>query len=160
MGARNASGEHWGAWLRRLGESMRELRRSLDLSQEELASRAGLSQGSLSRFENGCNGNIGALVILKLGAALARECHGPREFLLSDAIKGVVAEFVRLGGPTLASATSVRWTGPIDGVPGPRASGAWRQAGPATERNFLLREQGILGLVRLSSQDPPSRCTT
>src|SRR4030095_324823 len=62
--------EDWCAWLRKLGESMRELRESLGLSQEELASRAGLSQGSVSRFENGRNSHIGALVILKLGAAL------------------------------------------------------------------------------------------
>jgi len=90
----------WSAWLRRLGTSMRDLRESLGLSQEEVASRAGLSQGSVSRFENGRNTHIGALVVLKLGAALVRQCDGPREPLLREAMTGVLDDFVRLsGGP-------------------------------------------------------------
>ena len=79
---------------------MRDLRESLGLSQEEVASRAGLSQGSVSRFENGRNTHIGALVVLKLGAALVRQCDGPREPLLREALAGVLDDFIRLsGGP-------------------------------------------------------------
>jgi DNA-binding XRE family transcriptional regulator len=127
--------EDWCAWLRKLGESMRELRESLGLSQEELASRAGLSQGSVSRFENGRNSHIGALVILKLGAALARQCHGPREHLLLDAMKGVLNEFGRLSGPALTAATLVDGTASANGGSAPRL------ASPLGDgRNLFLRE--------------------
>ena len=122
----------WSSWLRRLGTSMRDLRESLGLSQEEVASRAGLSQGSVSRFENGRNSHIGALVILKLGAALARQCHGPREHLLLDAMKGVLDEFGRLSGPALTL---------VDGSASPNGGSAHRLVPtPGDGRNLFLRE--------------------
>ena len=117
---------------------MRELRESLGLSQEELASRAGLSQGSVSRFENGRNSHIGALVILKLGAALARQCQGPREHLLLDAMKGVLEEFGRLSGPALTAATIPDGTA-ADGASAPRPAAA-RHTTLAAGRNLFLRE--------------------
>ena len=131
--------EDWCAWLRRLGQSLRELRESLGLSQEELASRAGLSQGSVSRFENGRNTHIGALVILKLGAALARQCHGPREHLLFDAMNGVLEEFGRLSGPALTAAALVDGASASDGAPAPR-NGSTRHATPHDGHNLFLRE--------------------
>jgi len=117
---------------------MRELRESLGLSQEELASRAGLSQGSVSRFENGRNSHIGALVILKLGAALARQCHGPREHLLLDVMKGVLEDFGRLSGPALTAATLLDGAA-VDGASAPRPAAA-RLATLADGRNLFLRE--------------------
>jgi len=130
--------EDWCAWLRRLGESLRELREALGLSQEELASRAGLSQGSVSRFENGRNSHIGALVILKLGAALARQCHGHREHLLLDAMRGVLEEFGRLSGPALTAATFLDGAA-VDGASATRPAAA-RHTTLADERNLFLRE--------------------
>jgi DNA-binding Xre family transcriptional regulator len=131
---------------------MRELRESLGLSQEELASRAGLSQGSVSRFENGRNNHIGALVILKLGAALARQCHGPRESLLFDAMRDVVADFARLGGPAL-SGTALRGAGAVDGVASPRAEGG-RHGGAAAGRNLFSRERETWTIAHQGSIRP------
>jgi DNA-binding XRE family transcriptional regulator len=132
--------EDWGKWLRRLGGAMRDLRESLGLPQEELASRAGVSQGSVSRFENGCSSHIGALVVLKLAATLVRQCRGPKEPLLLDALKGILEEFGWPGFPPPATGRD----------------GASRQTPPSTRHNAFVQEgdtwtivhQGSILLVR------------
>jgi hypothetical protein len=134
--------EDWGVWLRRLGGAMRDLRESLGLSQEELATSAGLSQGSVSRFENGRSSHIGALVVLKLGAAVVRQCRGPKEPVLLDALKGMLEEFGRPGFLTLAT--------------GRHLDGASRRTPPSIPHDALIREgdtwrivhQGAVRLVR------------
>jgi transcriptional regulator with XRE-family HTH domain len=55
---------------RRLGAVVRRLRRQQDLTQDQLARRAGLDQGHVSQIESGKRANPSALVIKKLARAL------------------------------------------------------------------------------------------
>jgi transcriptional regulator with XRE-family HTH domain len=55
---------------RRLGAVVRRLRRQRDLTQDQLARRAGLDQGHVSQIESGKRANPSALVIKKLARAL------------------------------------------------------------------------------------------
>jgi transcriptional regulator with XRE-family HTH domain len=55
---------------KRLGAVVRRLRRQQDLTQEQLARRAGLNQGHLSQIESGARSYPSALVIKKLARAL------------------------------------------------------------------------------------------
>jgi transcriptional regulator with XRE-family HTH domain len=84
---------------------MHELREALGLTQEELARRAGLSQGSVSRFENGRSDGIAAIVVLRLTVALARACRGPNRHLMIETLAGPLAELAgQLGGQTISLA--------------------------------------------------------
>jgi transcriptional regulator with XRE-family HTH domain len=55
---------------RRLGAVVRRLRKQRDLTQEQLAARAGLTQGHLSRLEAGERPNPGAVTLKRLARAL------------------------------------------------------------------------------------------
>jgi len=55
---------------KRLGAVVRRLRRQHDLTQEQLARRAGLDQGHLSQIESGKRANPSAAVLKKLARAL------------------------------------------------------------------------------------------
>jgi transcriptional regulator with XRE-family HTH domain len=60
-----------GAWMRALGLRMRQSRRFLGLSQEQLAIAAGVSQGAVSRLEAGTGLATPYLVVLHVQRALA-----------------------------------------------------------------------------------------
>ena len=60
----------WTAWMRRLASQLRRLRRFLGLSQGELARRAGVSQGAVSRLETGRARMTPLVVVLKIGVVL------------------------------------------------------------------------------------------
>jgi transcriptional regulator with XRE-family HTH domain len=55
---------------KRLGAVVRRLRRQQDLTQEQLARRAGVTQGHLSQIETGARTNPGALIVKRLARAL------------------------------------------------------------------------------------------
>jgi transcriptional regulator with XRE-family HTH domain len=77
---------------------MRDVRESLGLTQEQLARLAAVSQGSVSRFENGRHGNIAALVVLELTVALARQCRGQAAHLQLQAFDGLLDELALIFG--------------------------------------------------------------
>jgi transcriptional regulator with XRE-family HTH domain len=55
---------------KRLGAVVRRLRREQDLTQAQLARRAGVTQGHLSLIESGARPNTGALIVRRLARAL------------------------------------------------------------------------------------------
>jgi HTH-type transcriptional regulator/antitoxin HipB len=55
---------------KRLGAVVRRLRRTQDLTQAQLARRAGLAQGHVSEIETGVRTHPSAVVIKKLARAL------------------------------------------------------------------------------------------
>ena len=57
--------------MKEIGERARRMRELLGLSQEQLARRAGVSQGAVSRFEIGRGLNTPLLVSIKINASLA-----------------------------------------------------------------------------------------
>ncbi|MCW5891655.1 MAG: helix-turn-helix transcriptional regulator [bacterium] len=60
----------WARWMRGLGRQVQRLREFLGLSQEQLARLAGVSQGAISRLENGRGLATPLLVVLKVNEAL------------------------------------------------------------------------------------------
>jgi transcriptional regulator with XRE-family HTH domain len=55
---------------KRLGAVVRRLRRQQDLTQEQLARRAGIAQAHVSQIESGARANPSAMVVKKLARAL------------------------------------------------------------------------------------------
>ena len=62
----------WRQWMRDLGRRLRDTREFLVLSQQEVATLAGVSQGAVSRLETGHGLATPLLVVLKVQRALAR----------------------------------------------------------------------------------------
>lgn len=60
----------WQQWMRTLGEQVRRMRAFVGLSQEELARRAGVSQGSVSRLESGRGLATPVLVVARINRVL------------------------------------------------------------------------------------------
>lgn len=60
----------WARWMRGLGRQVQRLREFLGLSQDQLARIAGVSQGAISRLENGRGLATPLLVVLKVNEAL------------------------------------------------------------------------------------------
>ena len=58
--------------MRALGRQNRAIREFLGLSQEEVARRAGVSQGAVSRLEAGRGMSTPLLVVMKVGRVLSR----------------------------------------------------------------------------------------
>jgi len=58
-----------------LGEAVAERRRALGLKQGDVAARAGVAQGALSRFERGKLSEFGSRKLLAVLAALGMELH-------------------------------------------------------------------------------------
>ena len=77
----------WQAWFHNLGQQTRALRELLGLSQDRLALLAGVSQGSVSRFEKGNARCTPAIVMLKLAVALARQCHADNRALAEPLVR-------------------------------------------------------------------------
>lgn len=120
---------------------MRDLRRSLGLTQGELARHARLSQGSVSRLENGRNENVAALVILKFTEALARQCRRSTRHGSGEALTALVVELagagkslaIALGGPRV----SVSYPSlPVDSGRG------WDRAAALDGQRGVLRREG------------------
>lgn len=60
----------WAGWMRGMGRYTRRLRLLTGLSQEQLARRAGVSQGAVSRLEAGRAINAPLVVVMKINAAM------------------------------------------------------------------------------------------
>jgi transcriptional regulator with XRE-family HTH domain len=91
----------WKEWMRQVGRHNRRVREFLGLSQDELAQRAGVSQGAVSRFESGRGINTPFLAILRIHLAIA---HALRELdpgILDDQVKKFLKhmEFFWTPGP-------------------------------------------------------------
>ena len=77
--------EHdWRRWMKEIGERARRMREFVGLSQEQLAKRAGVSQGAISRFEIGRGLNTPLLVSIKINASLATALSGVDPTLLTE----------------------------------------------------------------------------
>lgn len=77
----------WKQWMHALGGQARRAREFLGLPQMELAARAGVSQGSVSRFEAGRGLATPMLVVLKIHLALMRELRRVDPDVLNDHLK-------------------------------------------------------------------------
>ena len=80
----------WHTWFRNLGRQTRALRELLGLSQSRLALLAGVSQGSVSRFEKGIAQGTRAVVMFKLAVALARQCRAEKHERLAEPLLRVL----------------------------------------------------------------------
>ena len=80
----------WGEWMRALGRQGRRIRELLNLSQEELARMAGVSQGAVSRLEAGRGLATPMLVVLKISLALARRLKTVDPKLLADDVRNIL----------------------------------------------------------------------
>jgi len=69
------SGEQavWQQWIRDLGRQLRRRRELAGLSQDQLARRAGVSQGAVSRLEMARGLATPLLIVVKINLVLARE---------------------------------------------------------------------------------------
>ena len=86
----------WHAWFRNLGQQARTLRELLGLSQDRLALLAGVSQGSVSRFEKGIAQGTTAVVMFKLAVALARQCRAENHERLAELLLRVLDDIEEL----------------------------------------------------------------
>lgn len=66
--------------LQKLGTKIKEERKALGLTQEELAQRIGNQKPYVSAIENGKKGNITLEMLAKIAAALGKKL--PEEWLL------------------------------------------------------------------------------
>lgn len=60
----------WARWMRGLGRQVQRVREFLGFSQDQLARLAGVSQGAISRLENGRGMATPLLVVMKVNEAL------------------------------------------------------------------------------------------
>jgi transcriptional regulator with XRE-family HTH domain len=65
-----ANGIDWSRWMRELGAQVLRVREFLGLSQDQLSRIAGVSQGAVSRLENGRGMATPLLVVTKICGAL------------------------------------------------------------------------------------------
>src|SRR5262245_48335111 len=79
-----ANATDWARWMRGLGEQVLRVREFLGFSQEQLARIAGVSQGAVSRLENGRGVATPLLVVTKVSAALRTALGRVDPELLSD----------------------------------------------------------------------------
>lgn len=77
--------------MRALGRQNRSIREFLGLSQEEVARRAGVSQGAVSRLEAGRGMSTPLLVVMKVGRVLFEAMAALGPDVLREDIRRVVA---------------------------------------------------------------------
>jgi DNA-binding XRE family transcriptional regulator len=99
--ARPAPDTVWKEWMRQFGKHIRRVREFLGLSQDDLAQRAGVSQGAVSRFEGGRGVNTPFLAILRLNMALARELNAMDPAMLDEQVKKFLRHMEFLCVPTM-----------------------------------------------------------
>ncbi len=80
----------WAEWMQRFGRQTRRVRESVGLSQDELARVAGVSQGAVSRLENGRGVATPFVVVLKVNGALARELRKLDPSLLDERLQRAI----------------------------------------------------------------------
>jgi transcriptional regulator with XRE-family HTH domain len=130
--------QDWRRWMKDIGERARRMREFVGLSQEQLAKRAGVSQGAVSRFEIGRGLNTPLLVSIKINAALASALSTVDATLLTDAARRFVESMDRLSLPNDPDATPP--PGPFPLLGDPELEGVIRQCSrlpEARRRHFL-----------------------
>ena len=80
----------WSNWMRDLGREVRRQREFLGLSQERLATAAGVSQGAISRLEAGGGLATPLLVVVKIRLVLIEGLRALDPALLSDELRRTV----------------------------------------------------------------------
>jgi transcriptional regulator with XRE-family HTH domain len=80
----------WSGWLKGLGRQARRVREFLGLSQEQVARRAGVSQGAVSRFEGGRGQATPLLVVMKVNAALRSAVSATDTDILSEDVRNLL----------------------------------------------------------------------
>ena len=94
-----ANGIDWASWMRGLGEQVARIREVLGLSQDQLARLAGVSQGSVSRLENGRGVSTPLVVVTKICSALRIGLSHLDPALLSREAREIVQSGMRLPDP-------------------------------------------------------------
>jgi transcriptional regulator with XRE-family HTH domain len=87
-----ANGTDWARWMRGLGGQVLRVREFLGFSQDQLARVAGVSQGAVSRLENGRSVATPLLVVTKISAALRTALSRVDPELLSDEARRIVQQ--------------------------------------------------------------------
>src|SRR5262245_63526823 len=101
-----ANGIDWSRWMHELGAQVLRVREFLGLSQDQLARLAGVSQGAVSRLENGRGMATPLLVVTKTCHALRHALAHMDRTLLSSEARRIVETGVTLpdpGAPFLAA---------------------------------------------------------
>jgi transcriptional regulator with XRE-family HTH domain len=94
------SEQEWRRWMKEIGERARRMREFLGFSQEQLAKRAGVSQGAVSRYEIGRGLNTPLLVSIKINASLATALGTVDPDLLTDDARRFVQSMDELALPS------------------------------------------------------------
>ena len=94
-----ANGIDWASWMRGLGGQVARIREVLGLSQDQLARLAGVSQGSVSRLENGRGVSTPLVVVTKICSALRIGLSRLDPALLSRETREIVQSGMRLPDP-------------------------------------------------------------
>jgi transcriptional regulator with XRE-family HTH domain len=89
----------WPRWMRGVGRQALRVREFLGLSQEELARMASVSQGAISRFENGRGLATPLLVVMKISDALHSALARLDPASLSPEARRIVEQAHHLPGP-------------------------------------------------------------
>jgi transcriptional regulator with XRE-family HTH domain len=103
---KSPNGVDWARWMRGLGEQVLRAREFVGLSQEQLARVAGVSQGAVSRLENGKGLATPLLVVTKICGALRTALSHVDPAILSPEARRIVETGMRLpdgGGSFLES---------------------------------------------------------
>jgi transcriptional regulator with XRE-family HTH domain len=122
----------WPRIVRTLGVQLRVIRTALDWSQEDVARRAAVSQGAVSRMESGHCASTPLVSYLKVWS-IVLGALGPIEGQLGADIRAMVA-MLRTAAPALAQRSADVFAEPRFGA----VLAAYR-AGDAVERDRLLR---------------------
>jgi transcriptional regulator with XRE-family HTH domain len=85
-----SGGVDWASWMTGLGRNVRRARELSGLTQQQLAERAGVSQGAVSRLETGRGLATPLLVVLGVAIALQRELRQIAPELLSDEMRALL----------------------------------------------------------------------
>jgi transcriptional regulator with XRE-family HTH domain len=94
-----ANGIDWASWMQELGGQVARTREVLGLSQDQLARLAGVSQGSVSRLENGRGVSTPLVVVTKICSALRLGLSHLESSLLSPEARQIVESGMRLPDP-------------------------------------------------------------
>jgi len=89
----------WPAFIRDLGRQVRRARLFLGMSQEELARRADVSQGGVSRVEAGRGLGTPLVTFLKLHLVVVDELRALDPEILSDEMREIVSIAARISPP-------------------------------------------------------------
>jgi transcriptional regulator with XRE-family HTH domain len=91
-----ANGIDWARWMRDLGAQVLRVREFLGLSQDQVARMAGVSQGAVSRLENGRGTATPLLVVTKICSALRQALAHMDPALLSAEARRILASGMSL----------------------------------------------------------------